>query len=105
MVSSAGITPNPAKVKAITTYSLPTNLMWPQSFLGLANQLALFLPDFACSTLKMRELLSRHCCGCAILISKHVAKHFDPSLPTELMTDMSNLDGMSYSLIQRETNG
>ena len=81
--------------------------------LGLANQLAFFLPDLAQSTCTMRKLLKKDVeflwlpeheeefqKAKQLLTSDLLVKHFDPSLPTEVLTDASRLFGLGYCLVQ-----
>ena len=46
LISDQGIKPDPQKTVAIASFPTPKNITDLQSFLGLANQLAFFLPDF-----------------------------------------------------------
>ena len=59
VVSAEGLKPDPTKLKAITAFPSPTSLTGLRSFLCLTNQLAIWLPDFAHTTVKMRELLKK----------------------------------------------
>jgi hypothetical protein len=118
VVSSTGMRPDPNKLAAIASFPSPTNITGLRSFLGLANQLASFLPDFAHATVKLRGLLKSSSAWLwldeheeefrrvrDILVSPLVVKPFDPALQTELMTDASNLHGLGYALVQREKSG
>ena len=84
-----------------------------KSFLGLANQLNFFLPDFAHHTRFMRELLGKGRVFCwlpdhqmefekvkSILSEKLLTRHFGPSLPVQLLTDASRHHGLGYALCQ-----
>jgi hypothetical protein len=64
VVSAASMTPDPAKVEAITAFSLTNQHQGLEVIPGLANQLTSFLPDFAHSTVKMRELLKSTSAWC-----------------------------------------
>ena len=82
-----------------------------RSFLGLANQLSGFVPDFAHMTVRLRELtakknvflwLEEHQSEFEkvkkLLTSDMVVAHFDPSLPVTVLTDASRLHGLGYAL-------
>ena len=58
LISDNGIKPDPQKTVAIASFPPPKNITDLRSFLGLANQLAFFLPDFSHLTCEMRKLLS-----------------------------------------------
>ena len=58
IVSNKGITPDPNLTTAIKDFPRPTNISELRSFMGLANQLASFMPDLAQNTSKIRKLLS-----------------------------------------------
>ena len=58
LISDNGIKPDPQKTMAIASFPTPKNITDLRSFLGLANQLAFFLPDFSHLTSEMRKLLS-----------------------------------------------
>ncbi|XP_059087680.1 uncharacterized protein K02A2.6-like [Tigriopus californicus] len=75
VIGPDGVRPDPAKVATISKFPAPTNLTDLRSFLGLTNQLG------------------------------PVLGHFDPSLPTFLLTDASCLKGLGYALLQTHANG
>ena len=58
LISDQGIKPDPEKTIAIASFPSPKNITNLRSFLGLANQLAFFLPDFSHLMWEMRKLLS-----------------------------------------------
>ena len=58
LISDQGIKPDPQKTIAISSFPSPKSITDLRSFLGLANQLAFFLPDFSHLTCEMRKLLS-----------------------------------------------
>ena len=104
VISSDGIRPDPEKIRAITDFPVPKNASEVRSFLGLANQLAFFIPDVARLSSSIRALLKK---GVAyqwlpaqqtsfealksILASDMCVRPFDVSLPTEVLTDASRL--------------
>ena len=51
-----GIKPNPEKVECILNFPQPTSATDVRSFLGMANQLAFFLPDYSHMSVQMRKL-------------------------------------------------
>ena len=102
---------------AIASFPSPKNITDLRSFLGLANQLAFFLPDFSHLTSEMRKLLSTKNAFLwlethqnefeklkQVLTSDLLVKTFDPKLPTKLLTDASLLNGLGYTLLQKETD-
>ena len=83
--------------------------------MGLANQLAFFMPDLAQNTSKIRKLLSPNNAFLwlpyheeefentkNILCSKIIVKPFDQNLKTYLITDASRLHGLGFALLQLE---
>jgi hypothetical protein len=115
-ISKDGVEPDPAMTLAIKDFPVPMDVTGTRSFLGLAQQLAWFIPDLAHITNPLRKLL---CKGVAfqwledhqaafekakeVLTSKLLVKHFDPDLKTDLVTDASR-SGLGFALIQREAN-
>ena len=59
IISKAGLLPDPSKVAGIKDFPVPTNVTTLRSFLGLAQQLAFFLPDLAHMTEDLRQLLKK----------------------------------------------
>ena len=115
IVSADGVQPDPEKTQAITDFPAPKNLTELRSFLGLANQLANFVPDLTQMTSSMRQLLKKSSTYNwlpdhqlefekvkTLLTSDLLVKPFDPSLPTELLTDASRLYGLGFLLWQRD---
>ena len=85
--------------------------------MGLANQLASFLPDLVQNTSKIHKFLSPKNTFVwlpdhedefnsvkEILCSSLVVKPFDANLPTYLIMDASRLHGLGFALLQLETN-
>ena len=83
--------------------------------MGLANQLASFIPDLAQNTSKNRNLLSSKNAFLwlpnheeefqitkRILCSNMIVKPFDQNLKTYLITDASRLHGLGFALLQLE---
>ena len=118
IVSADGVKPDPEKIKALTDFPAPKNLTELRSFLGLANQLANFVPDLTHMTIGMRHLLKKNSVYNwlpdhqqefekvkRLLTSDLLVKPFDPTLPTELLTDASRLHGLGFMLWQRSSDG
>ena len=115
IVSNSGIRPDDSKNKAIAEFPTPTNVLQLQSFLGLANQLASFIPDLAHMTANLRPLLKK---GIAwvwttdmeedfqrvkiLLTITTTVQPFNPNLDTILMTVASRLSGIGFALLQRQ---
>ena len=118
VIGASGVYPDPEKLAAIREFPTPKDVTDVRSFLGLANQLASFLPDLAQVSEPLRQLLkkgnafmwmSEHDEAMAavkkILTSDAVVKPFQMGLPTELLTDASRLNGLGFVLLQRENDG
>ena len=56
IVSAKGIKLDPERIVAISKFPVPNDITGVRSFLGLANQLSGFIPDFAHMTVKLRDL-------------------------------------------------
>ena len=113
VLSSSGISPDPEKVQGIADFPVPKNTTDIRSFLGMANQLANYLPDLAHNQTKMNSLLKKgvqflwlpdHQAEFEmikkLLTSDLVVKPFEVGLRTELLTDASRLHGLGYCLVQ-----
>ena len=57
--SAEGIRPDPERIGSLTRFPLPKAVTGVRSFLGLANQLSGFVPDFAHMTVRLRELTAK----------------------------------------------
>ena len=117
-VSNRGFKPDPSQVDGIRQFPVPTSVTELRSFLGLANQIAWFVPDLTHATVKMRELLKKdrafmwqpeHTAefnlAKHILTSPIVVKPFTPYKKTVLLTDASRLQGLGYALMQEDNTG
>lgn len=115
IVSDEGVSPDPDKVAGISKFPIPKSVSELRSFLGLANQLGMFIPDLSQMTVKMRQLLKKNVAFVwvsehdeefakvkSVLCSDLIVKPFDTSLPTLLLTDASRLFGIGYALIQKD---
>ena len=118
IVSSKGVAPDPDKLRGIQDFPMPTSTTQVRSFLGLVNQLGMFIPDLSQMSVRIRSLLKK---GVAfvwtpdhqlefeqmksLLMSNLLVKPFDPSLPTTLLADASRLHGIGYALLQTNPDG
>ena len=115
VVSDKGVTADPDKVAAIRDFPAPKNVTEVCSFLGLVQQLSHFTPDLAHMTVAIRSLLKKNIAFNWLpvhdnefitvkssLCSPVLVEPFDPTLPTELLTDASKLYCIGFALIQRE---
>ena len=113
-VSGNGIHPVSDRTKAIKDFPAPTNTKELKSFLGLATQLAHFVPDLAHSTDPLRQLLKKNVAWQwlpdqekafqqtkQILTGKLVLRPFNPNFVTELITDASR-QGLGFILMQQD---
>jgi len=118
IVSQHGIKPDPDKLAAIREFPTPHDVTSLKSFLGLANQLASFIPDMSHITTQLRMLLKKDMEfiwlpehqkafeeAKNILTSEMVVTPFDPSLKTELLTDASRKKGLGFALLQVDNDG
>ena len=118
VISHEGVKPDGDKLKALSEFPVPKNITDLRSFIGLANQLGSFVPDLTHMMQKMRQLLRKNNAYLwlqeheeefnkvkKLLSSEMLVKPFDPSLPTELLTDASRVNGLGYMLLQREEDG
>ena len=82
-----------------------------RSFLGLANQLSGFVPDFAHMTVKQRELTSNRNTFFwsedhqtefellkSLLTSDMLVTHFNPALPVTVLSDASRLHVLRFAM-------
>jgi hypothetical protein len=113
LVGSNGVRPDPAKVAAIRDFPPPASLPELRSFLGLAVQLAHFVPDLAHMTAPLRGLLSKNVVYQwlpehqaafdkvrELLTSPMATAFYQPGAPVRLLTDASRLKGLGYALQQ-----
>ena len=111
MISARGIKPDPERIRALTKFPALRDISGARSFLGLANQLSGFMPDFAHMTVKLRELNSKKNAFLwgedhqkefdqvkKLLTSDMVVTHFNPSLPVTVLTDASRLHGLGFNM-------
>ena len=108
-----GIKPDPEKVECIQNFPQPTSATDIRSFLGMANQLAFFLPDYSHMSVQMRKLTGK---GVQwqwlpehedefrklknVLAGKLVVQPYDPDVPITILTDASRLFGLGFAMVQ-----
>ena len=110
VISIKGVFPNPDRVSALSNFPVPSDQTGVRSFLGLGNQLELFVPHFQHHTVALRQLtgkgrsfiwLPEHQVEFDMLIrilsGDLVVRHFDARRPVVLLTDASRLFGLGYS--------
>ena len=111
--SSGRVHPCPHRLEAISSFPVPKDIMLLPSFLGLCNQLAIFIPNLAALAAPLHGLLKKNVAFCWLLehilafekmkvnlIRKVSIHHFDHSLHNKLIMDASKLHGVGFILIQ-----
>ena len=117
LISDEGIQPNENKYASVSEFPTPKNLKDLRAFLGLAIQLASFVPDLAHMTSTLRPLLKKGNAWLwldehekafkrikALQTAKTIIHPFDPKKPTTLLTDASRLHGLGFALMQDYEN-
>ncbi|KAL5018211.1 hypothetical protein ScPMuIL_003933 [Solemya velum] len=99
--SKKGVSPDPKKVDAIKDAAAPTNPGEIRSFLGLANYVSRFIPDFATLTAPLRALTHKNSTWKWTKVEQEsfdrlktgltteAMAYFDTSKPTEVHVDAS----------------
>ena len=114
-LSSSGYSIDPQLVEAITNFPEPTTVTALRYFFGLVNQLSLFTDQIAELLQPLRPLLSMQneyvwdqaqsraftTAKCAPASPPTLA-FYDPTCPTSLRTDASNLHGLGFILMQKQ---
>ena len=113
-VGSLGVSIDPKKIEALSKFPMPTSLTELRSFMGLVNQLGEFSNKTSTKTAPLRSLLSSK--SKFVWLPSHTQafeeikhefsnpaklKHYDPKLPTRLLTDASKLNGLGFMLMQQ----
>ena len=114
VIGADGVQPDPEKTRAITNFPVPTSVTEVRSFLGLANQLASFVPDLTQNARPIHALTKKDTAFVwgheqqeafenvkKLLTSDLLVKPFNKDFKTELYTDASRL-GLGYLLCQRD---
>ena len=115
LVTSSRVKPDPEKVSSISDFPVPTDVSALCFFICLANQIGGFMPNLAHQFESLRQLLKKKVAFNLLpdhrtaiekpneaLTSSILVKYFDLSLRTELLTDVSWLKGLGFSLIQKD---
>jgi hypothetical protein len=116
VAKQGAIRPSPERAIALKEFLRPQNIHELRSFLGLAQQLAGFIPDLSHASEPLRHLLKKEKkwvwsfylqdafeVVVKILTSVLVLINFDPTKPTILLTDASRLKGLGFALVHTET--
>jgi hypothetical protein len=109
IINANGIKPDPTQVEALRKFPRPKDITGVRSFLGLANQLSGFVPDFAHMTKTLRGLTGKNASFLwlqdhekefeevkRLLTSDMVVTHFNPNLDAVVLTDASRLHGLGF---------
>jgi hypothetical protein len=115
VVKQGAIRPSPESAIALKEFPRPQNIHELTYFLGLAQELAGFIPDLAHASEPLRHLLKKEHkytwtiyqqdafdTVVMILTCNLVLINFDPSKPTILLTDASRLKGLGFALVHTE---
>ena len=115
IISDEGIQPDKEKCAAISRFPRPKSAKDLRSFLGLAQQLASFVPDLAHMTSMLRPLLKKDIAWTwtgdhensfqlvkSLLTLKTIMHPFDQEADTFLLTDASRLHGLGFALMQQK---
>jgi hypothetical protein len=115
VVKQGAIRPSPERAIALIEFPRLQNIYELRSFLGLAQQLAGFIPDLAHASEPLRHLLKKEKkwiwsldlqdafdAVVKILTCDLVLINFNMSKPTILLTDASRLKGLGFALVHTE---
>ena len=113
VISDKGVFPSPKRLAAVADFPIPKDITALRGFLGLCNQLAMFVPNLAALSSRLRELLKKNVAYRWLpdhteqfnavkkaLIGRLSLHHFDGRLHTKLVSDASRLNGLGYILLQ-----
>ena len=114
--SEKGIEADPQKIQAVVNLDSPKTTEEVRSFLGMANYVNRFIPEYATLTDPLRKLTKKNSeflwteqCEEAVknikerLVKKPILSYFDPNLSTEIVTDASPC-GLGAILTQKKGN-
>ena len=117
LVSHEGIKPDPKYIESIKRFPTPFNTSKIREFQGMAIQLTFFRPDLPHNLDLLNQLLRKDIAFVwlpdhptsfnkkkELLTSDLILKHYDPSLPMELISDASKV-GLGFLLMNRDTEG
>lgn len=113
VISADGIRPDKDKVAAIADFPIPKDTTGVRSFIGLANQLGIFVENMSAMNKPLRDLLRANVAFVwgpeqerafaaikEVLTSDLCVTVYDEAKPTILYTDASSVHGMGYVLTQ-----
>ena len=113
IISENSIKSDPKKISALVDFPQPKDLKQLRSFLGLANQLAGFVPDYAQHAKPLNDMLKKSSAFVwfdsqekafasikRILSTNTVIRPFDPERTAYLYTDASRINGIGFALMQ-----
>ena len=116
-ITAAGVSPTKEKVKAIKDAAPPCNVAELQSFIGSANFLRKFVPDFARIVFPLYQLLKKETKWRwgkreqdafvnikSAMCSDTVLQHYDPAAELVLQCDASSV-GLGAALLQPSPDG
>ena len=114
VVSGDGVKADETKFAAIRRMERPKTLTALRSFLGLAQQLAIGIPDLSHAAQPLRMLLKKNAAFVwtnaqeksfqtvkDIITSDRIVSFFDPQKVTIVLTDASRLYGLGFLLMQK----
>ena len=113
IIDEKGVRPNPDRLMAIRALKPPTGVPSVRSYLGMVNQLQVYIPELAQLTEPIRGLLRRDIKFQwlpahqekfdqikQILTSDLLVSYYDISLTPTICTDASSKLGLAYVLFQ-----
>ena len=102
-ISAEGIRPDPGKVEALKQMSPPTDVAGVRRFLGMAQQMSKFIPNYGEIVVPISELLKKKNdfvwlteqqegfeAEKAAMTSETCLAHYDPQLKTRVVADASS---------------
>ena len=117
IVSNEGICPDPEQLDTIRRFPTLKNQQDIRRFLGMANQLRSFMLDLSYMSKHVRELLKKNTAFNwledhkkeftrmkNLLKGNRVVKPFNPKKHSTLVTDTSQLHGIGYALMQKDSD-
>src|SRR5690606_3305664 len=116
LISADGIRPDPAKIEAVSKFSVPTDLKSLQTSLGLCSYFRRFVPNFSLRAALLISFMSKNVPFVwtsnqqsafddlkSVLCTSPVLAHYNPDAPLILHTDASGY-GTGAVLLQKQNN-